>query len=303
MIKIKLLALLIITLLNNISFSYSNTPEMRNELRKSIEKYRDENIFPKMLEWKDKIDKTLTSEELKSLNKLREDFKVSKDKIKTKVTDVRSDIQKGYKVDKEKFHYLMDDYRDEMKKYGKAVKPLAIAHLDAFKKIGEEAKPFKSKWKEDLTKIFEDWKKNNPEIGNKPNFNKFGEGMMGMQAKDKLMALYLILWDGNKDHFMNEMESTKPEFDSKEENDNFAYPNPFDKVANIDFSLKNKENVKVTVLDKNGNVVATLVNSELSQGFHSLSFNPNDYNIPNGMYLYKIESISLNKTGKLILSK
>lgn len=281
----------------------SNPSEKRNELKKSIEKYRDENIFPKMLEWKGKIDKIVTPEELSNLNKLRADFKISKDRLKAKMFDAKSDVQKGYKVDKEKFHDILDSYRDEMKRFGKAVKPIAVTHLDAFKKIGEEAKPFKEKWKDDLKKIFEDWKKNNSMNDDKGHFRKFGEGMMGaIRDNEKLMALQMILWDGNKEHFMDEMES--PQSDLENDNqENLAYPNPFDKVANIDFTLKNKENVKITVTDKNGNVIATLVNTELSEGFHSLSFKPEDYNIPNGLYLYRIESNSLNKTGKLMLTK
>ncbi len=278
--------------------------EKRNELRKSIEKYRDDNIFPKMLEWKAKIDKSLNSDELSKLNKLREEFRISKDENKKKMDEMKSQMFKGSKIDKEKFHDMMDEYRDKMKEFGKKVKPIAITHLEEFKKIGEEAKPFKSKWKEDLKKVFEDWKKTNNIEGDGHNMKGFG-GMMNMEGKEKLMALYMILWDGNKDHFMNEMEVPNQNFRTMNSNDDDvnAYPNPTDKVANIDFSLKNKEQVKVTISDRNGNVVATLVNNELAQGFHSLSFNPTDFNLSNGMYIYKIESSSLNKSGKLILNK
>lgn len=68
------------------------------------------------------------------------------------------------------------------------------------------------------------------------------------------------------------------------------FPNPFNPVTFINFNLPFDSKVKLVVYDIKGSQVAMLINGELKSGFYSQSFD--GFNIPSGIYFYKLSSIS-----------
>ena len=66
------------------------------------------------------------------------------------------------------------------------------------------------------------------------------------------------------------------------------YPNPFNPSTRISFSIPEGGNVKLRVFDLLGTEVATLVNSELESGTHTVDFNA--AGLASGTYFYKLES-------------
>jgi hypothetical protein len=79
------------------------------------------------------------------------------------------------------------------------------------------------------------------------------------------------------------------------------YPNPFNPVTTISFSLAKPGHTTLTVYNVVGQVVATPVDNVMSVGHHNISFNA--YNIPSGMYFYKIRSGEFTKVKKMMLMK
>ncbi len=84
------------------------------------------------------------------------------------------------------------------------------------------------------------------------------------------------------------------------------YPNPFNPTTNINFSLAVDSRVTLKVFDVLGQEVANLVNSDLTAGFHTVTFNAS--NINSGVYFYQIEAKGNNGTTfssvkKMILTK
>ena len=73
-----------------------------------------------------------------------------------------------------------------------------------------------------------------------------------------------------------------PEKISLEQN----YPNPFNPVTKINFSIPHDSNVTLNVYNVNGQIVDQLVNSKLSQGYHSVNFNA--AKLTTGIYLYRL---------------
>lgn len=79
------------------------------------------------------------------------------------------------------------------------------------------------------------------------------------------------------------------------------YPNPFNPTTNIKYALPKESRVRINVFNILGQEVATLVNSVMPAGYHSVDFKAN--NIPSGMYIYKIETESFSQVKKMLLMK
>jgi len=79
------------------------------------------------------------------------------------------------------------------------------------------------------------------------------------------------------------------------------YPNPFNPETNIQFTVPNNDQVRLTVLDILGNEVATLVDANIQSGTHTVSWNAS--HMPSGIYFYHIEATGFNQTRKLTLIK
>jgi len=86
-----------------------------------------------------------------------------------------------------------------------------------------------------------------------------------------------------------------------QENKLSLYPNPSSSHFTIQFSLENKEQVKLIVLNNLGQVVATLANETLSAGQHELNWNAEG--MPAGVYFYNIQIGNQVGTGKMVLMK
>jgi len=79
------------------------------------------------------------------------------------------------------------------------------------------------------------------------------------------------------------------------------YPNPFNPTTTIGYGIKEKSNVKITVLNSIGEEVAVLVNEEKESGYHTLEFNAG--NLPSGVYFYQLQAGPYVEAKKMILMK
>lgn len=82
------------------------------------------------------------------------------------------------------------------------------------------------------------------------------------------------------------------------------YPNPFSIETTITFSLRNDTEVSIEIYDLMGKKVKTLLNSDLKQGKHEVSWNGSNYSgnkLSNGFYLYRIEAGNNSVIKKMLL--
>ncbi len=79
------------------------------------------------------------------------------------------------------------------------------------------------------------------------------------------------------------------------------YPNPFNPVTNIQFTIPEQADVKLQIYNVLGRQVDVLVNETLPIGHHKILWNPK--NLSSGVYFYKLEAGSFMKTRKMILLK
>jgi hypothetical protein len=81
-------------------------------------------------------------------------------------------------------------------------------------------------------------------------------------------------------------------------------PNPFQEFTFFSFKLENPSDVTLWVSDIFGNKVATLISEKrMSAGKHVISFSPEEYNLPSGMYHYSLVTSNMTITKKMIYVK
>lgn len=79
------------------------------------------------------------------------------------------------------------------------------------------------------------------------------------------------------------------------------YPNPFNPVTTIEFSLPVAGKTRLAVYDITGKEIALLVNGVLNSGTHHYQFNAG--NLASGVYMYRLQSDSGEQVGKMLLMK
>ncbi|MCE1166453.1 MAG: T9SS type A sorting domain-containing protein, partial [Bacteroidetes bacterium] len=79
------------------------------------------------------------------------------------------------------------------------------------------------------------------------------------------------------------------------------YPNPFNPVTTISYTLRENTSVRLTVYDRLGREVKTLVDENQSAGTHTVDFNGG--NLPSGIYFYRIKTNDKTEVQKMILAK
>ena len=79
------------------------------------------------------------------------------------------------------------------------------------------------------------------------------------------------------------------------------YPNPFNPSTNISFYLPQPSIVKLNVFNVLSELVETVVNGELSSGFHTVTFNGR--NLSSGVYLMLLEANEFKISKKMLLLK
>jgi len=81
------------------------------------------------------------------------------------------------------------------------------------------------------------------------------------------------------------------------------YPNPFNPSTEIRFSIPKDSHVKLELFNTLGGKVATLMNKEMSAGSHNYQLSISNYQLPSGIYFYKLQSGSFSETKKMLLLK
>lgn len=79
------------------------------------------------------------------------------------------------------------------------------------------------------------------------------------------------------------------------------YPNPFNPVTSIKFDLLKSSHVKITIYDILGREVLTLLNSNSSQGEHTVIWDASTF--PSGVYFYEMTAGDFKEQRKMVLVK
>jgi len=79
------------------------------------------------------------------------------------------------------------------------------------------------------------------------------------------------------------------------------YPNPFNPVTTINFSLAEEGPAHLAIYNAAGQIVKTIIDSDLAPGQHSISINASD--LASGVYIYILQSGNFKTSRKMVLMK
>lgn len=79
------------------------------------------------------------------------------------------------------------------------------------------------------------------------------------------------------------------------------YPNPFNPSTTINYGIKEKSNVKLTLFNSLGEAVALLINEEQDKGYHKVEFDGSK--LSSGVYFYQLKTGNFVDTKKMILMR
>jgi len=81
------------------------------------------------------------------------------------------------------------------------------------------------------------------------------------------------------------------------------FPNPFNSLTRINFTVSSKERISLTLYDLHGRSIATLLDRELNVGEHYVSLNGDKLNLANGTYILQMEAGKQKMMKKLVYLK
>ena len=80
-----------------------------------------------------------------------------------------------------------------------------------------------------------------------------------------------------------------------------AYPNPFNPITNINFTLPFESGITLEVYDMQGRIIEVLVSGDMKPGYHSVIWNADSHS--SGVYFIKMVAGEYVNTQKLMLIK
>ena len=108
-------------------------------------------------------------------------------------------------------------------------------------------------------------------------------------------------WKSRLKVFANSnIESVPEAFNALYEN----FPNPFNPITNIKYSLEEEKHTKILIYNSLGQVIRMLVNEPQTAGIHTVQWDSCDDNgqkVSSGLYIYRLEAGSFVKTRRMML--
>ena len=80
-----------------------------------------------------------------------------------------------------------------------------------------------------------------------------------------------------------------------------VYPNPFNPITKLEFSIPEKMNIEINILDIQGRKIKNIINSQYDSGYHSINIDGSD--LSSGIYFIQLLGESSVDFSKIILLK
>ncbi|MGQ9644326.1 MAG: T9SS type A sorting domain-containing protein [Ignavibacterium sp.] len=148
------------------------------------------------------------------------------------------------------------------------------------------------------------------------DWNPFSAGLGdGKVIMDALNYTSWVLHTATENHsvyflwlIINDIENSEKDFITNEFILYQNYPNPFNPATKIKFTIPRSteyysvlQNITLKIYDILGNEIATLVNEEKPAGIYEVEFDASKYELPSGLYFYRLHSGNYTLTKKMLL--
>ena len=208
----RILATTVLTLFLAVT-AFSQTPpnpgdqkskEALKELFQQVRDWAQTDIIPKMKDWKTKLDNSMSSDDLKALNALRDQAAQIKGDGKKLAAALKKAWQNNNFANVKRFKEKIKELGEQREELLKDLKPLALKYKGTLVEIGKEAKPYGKEWKEGIKKVVTDWYENHKNDLSREHKKAFAKGVarlkmlagMDETLKAKIAAARFMLWDG-----------------------------------------------------------------------------------------------------------
>ncbi|MBX2844005.1 MAG: T9SS type A sorting domain-containing protein [Flammeovirgaceae bacterium] len=269
----------------------------RKALKEELKAYFDENIKPVLKEKRAKLELELSAAEKDIIESIRSQIKADKEKMR-KVREKRSteNLTEAQLIERRE---LMKEHRKFMNKAWAIVEN----HETTFDEIMLDLAQNRKTWQEDIQAIMEKHKGDMDEIkerrkeeerengnGHRGKGRKGGKRFGGMQGgglSHKMMMIeksdvMFLLWDGESDFMEKRGER------DKSNQDVLIFPNPGTSSTQIEYAIETAGNVAITIHNKQGELVKSIINEEKPAGTYTQNLDISD--LESGLYFYKINS-------------
>ncbi|MGE3801531.1 MAG: hypothetical protein AB7H80_10955 [Candidatus Kapaibacterium sp.] len=174
----------------------------RTELRERLQKWARSSVLPTIAEWKEELDRGMSSADLQTLNELRSQAK----QLRGKVREHMQGLSQAWKSEDEA---SIRQHRTALSETRKAwldivdeLEPLAFRYRENLKEIATKAKPIVQKWRKEGKAIALQWYEEHSDILNndlRKILNRSDiphKWFSGTDLKRKRVARFM-LWDGD----------------------------------------------------------------------------------------------------------
>ena len=320
--KVLTIAVLLGLVIASPVFSQTSSPANQKSmlalkvLVQQLRDYAQASIIPKMKEMKASLDGAMTSDDLQSLNKLRDQATQMREEGKKDALLLKKVLQSNNATDTAALKSKLKDLLTEGKELLVNLKPLGLKYKATLEVLGKDVKPSSKTWMDEVKKIVTIWYmkyQGDLSADHKKAFVKGLEKLKtfaGLDAamKAKLAAARFMLWDGSDlpdiaqffdDANLNSDKTTEVTPDGYLLQSN--YPNPFNPSTTISFSIPEAQHVSLIVYDALGREVARLIDAGLGSGSHTVTFD--GQNLSSGVYIYRIRAGDFVQEKKMQLVK
>ena len=207
--KYSIIILTIVVALISQSF-LASTLMSKDRLKDQIKGYAEQNMLPKLLEWKSTLDKGLSTDDLSTLNALREQaaaLKISRIQLTKDIVSAK-DIEDDETAEmlKKRISPLKESYKNLLNQ----LKPIATNNKSLLLNIGKEAAPSLTEWKKSIRDLIKKEIDANPEMKTEieKTIKKYRMFQLfkDEQLQKKIALARFMLWNGNSDILNNEIE-------------------------------------------------------------------------------------------------
>ncbi len=182
----------------------------KDGLKDKIKGYAEQNILPKLSEWKSTLDKGLTTEDLSTLNALREQasaLKISRIQLTKDIVSAKDiENEQTSEMLKKRISPLKESYKNLLVQ----LKPIAINNKNLLINIGKEAAPSLIEWKKSIKDLIKKEIDANPDMKTEieKSIKKYQilQLFKDEQVKKKLALARFMLWNENSEIFNNDVE-------------------------------------------------------------------------------------------------
>ncbi|MDW7695913.1 T9SS type A sorting domain-containing protein [Flammeovirgaceae bacterium SG7u.111] len=290
--------------------------ERNEELRKEMKEYFEENILPEMKTQREKLDQILTNSEKKQVEELRVQAKVMKEEKMAKREDMRGSgrPERGELTEAQRAE--MQQKKREQRQLMTQAWAILDNHADEVDALVAATAEDREQWRNDMKAIKEKHLGERGEGrgmkggkgrrghgngegmdqggrrgGHGGSKGRMGGGPGGMMGKEMMAGPMFLLWDVNEPFgFGGDKRG--------ELGGTMVSPNPGTTIVNIDYTLKSAGNVKITLHDRSGELVETIIDTNQLAGDFTEQLNIET--LSSGVYIYKITTTDGTETKRFI---